>query len=114
MDQVALLRSIRFHDLPVEGFWFSPAPTKTFRLDFATCVEERKDHDHWRIEFDHIERMTVDGFTIDHQADFGIFSFDHSIGALFEGRFVFLTGSGKPDMTIAFTSKNFRIERLNA
>jgi hypothetical protein len=113
MDHVELLRSIHFHDLPVEGFEFSLEPKKTLRIEFAAYGERRKDYDHWGIEFDDIERMTVDGFIIDHQSGFEIFSFDYSIGASFEGRFVFLTGSGRPSMTIAFTSMNFSVERLN-
>lgn len=113
MSQVELLESIHFHDLPVDGFGFSPEYPTSFRLDFATYVDERKDYDHWRIEFDHIERMTVDGFTVDDQSGFEVFSFNYSIGARFEGRFVLLTGAGRPELTITFTSKNYRIARLN-
>ncbi len=112
MDKFELLNSIDFHDLPLEGIGFSPEyPTKLW-IEFATFSEEKADYDHWRVEFDDVVRLAMGEIRSTENSSFEIFSFDYSVGDLFEGRFVILTGIGMPDLTITFASKGFQLERI--
>ena len=102
---------MRFHDVPVHEITFKTEYSTDFKVVFALYDENRKDYDYYKLVFKNIFELETQGLTLNSESDLEIYNFDYSLNETFEGRILFVLGSGQPSFEVKLKCSKVELEK---
>jgi hypothetical protein len=96
------LGAICFHDVQVDRFSLTTGNTTDLIIGIALFNEDTRDYESVTLTFRDVRLLESDALLMNSDFEPEIYSFDYRWNDLFEGEFVFLTGTGKPSFRVKF------------
>ena len=107
------LRAIHFHDLPLEYLKLWLDDPMEIEIGFKIYDEVQEDYARWSLRFKNVLGLNSGEFSFDGSSSFEIFSFKYSADELLHGELTYLTGFGRPSLTMVFVCRSYAISRVD-
>ena len=108
-DIIKRLDNLDLHDLVVESLEFLGDEEVRLIVTTLPYDDETGEYQTLKFEFSQIIELTTDRIIMDAESELELNSFDYEYNKYFNCKMVFLTGSGKPSLTIELKCKGIEL-----